>query len=329
MEDIDRAQEHGYPERLKSKVLQRQRECLQKLKQSGSSGARLPSTESISLTDPTRERPGDVVCDKMQELEIDRNQQLTNASSSLTMRVSSSKGRHLVASRDITHGELLIREEAYVSVIIPDQKQVSGKGKWDVSVTNCDLYCHHCLQWTLASLPCHQCSFARYCSPKCRDEAWRGYHYAECSLGSSLLTFGLFCHTALRTVLLAGPKQVSEVYLHAFDAKTEDQDSVRGTISNELYCSNYKSLFHLQAHSELHKQEWKFLCGLTSAALCKKLDFKTNLKAEASPEKGQSELYVMGSAILLHMLQLHCNAQAVTVLQQEYKGNYWEITVYV
>ncbi|XP_018413152.1 PREDICTED: SET and MYND domain-containing protein 4 [Nanorana parkeri] len=327
LEDIDRAQEHGYPERLKSKILQRQAECLQKLKQSGSSGIRLPSTESISLTDPTRELAEDVVCDKLQELKLDRNLQLTNASSSLTMQFSSPKGRHLVASQNIAHGELLIREEAYVSVIIPDRKPISSKATWDISITNCDLYCHHCLQRILASLPCNQCSFSRYCSPNCRDEAWKGYHYAECSLGSQLLTLGVFCHTALRAVLLAGLRHVSEVFHQALVVKTKAQDNLREAASNELYCSNYKSLFNLQAHPEHHKDEHKFLFGLTSAALCKKLCLsllKTNreassLNAEGTTEKEQSGMYIIGSAILLHMLQLHCNAQAVTVLQQAYE----------
>ncbi|CAI9555486.1 unnamed protein product, partial [Staurois parvus] len=211
-----------------------------------------------------------------------------------------SKGRHLVATQDIAHGELLIGEEAYVSVIIPDRKPSSIKATWDVSVTNCDLYCHHCLQRSLTSLPCHQCSFARYCSPNCRDVAWKGYHYVECSLGSCLLALGVFCHTALRTVLLAGLRQVFEVFHQALDVKTKAQDSVSGIIYNEQYCSNYKSLFTLQAHPELQNEEQKFLYGLTSAALCKKLCpdiLKTSmeassLNAETTTEKEQSDMHI-------------------------------------
>ncbi|XP_077336697.1 protein-lysine N-methyltransferase SMYD4 [Lithobates pipiens] len=325
LEDIDRAQEHGYPERLKSKILQRQAECLRKLKQSGFSSIHLPSTESINLTDPTREPAADALCDRLQELKLDRNPKLTNASSSLTMHFSDSKGRHLVASQDIACGELLIQEEAYVSVIIPDGKPIGGKSTWDISITNCDLYCHHCLQRGLTFLPCHQCSSARYCSPKCRDVAWKRYHYVECSLGSCLLALGVFCHTALRTVLLAGLRQVSEVFHQALNVKTKPQDIVSGTAYNEPFCSDYKSLFTLQAHPELQNEEQKFLCGLTSAALCKKLCLdilkagkeESSLNAE-TPEKEKSDMNVIGSAILFHMLQLHCNAQAVTVLQQEY-----------
>nr|DBA34217.1 TPA: hypothetical protein GDO54_001797 [Pyxicephalus adspersus] len=324
LEDIDRAQEHGYPERLKNKILQRQTECLQKLKQSG---IQLTSKESISLTDSTREIAANTVCDRLQDLKLDKNLQLANASSNLTMQFSSTKGRHLVASEDIAHGELLIQEEAYVSVIIPNRKPISSTTTWDVSITNCDLYCHHCLQRTLASIPCHQCSFARYCSPNCRDEAWKQYHFIECSLGSLLLVLGVFSHTALRAVLLAGIRQVSEVFHQTSGVKIKDQDNIMGTASNQLYCSNYKSLCSLQAHPEHHNGEQKFLCGLTSAALCKNicLDLlKTSREApipnpKEKTEKEQSDVYIIGSAILHHMLQLYCNAQAVTVLQQEYE----------
>ncbi|XP_068126177.1 SET and MYND domain-containing protein 4 [Hyperolius riggenbachi] len=325
LEDIARAQEHGYPERLKSKILQRQAECLQKLKQSGSSSTPFPRTEYTGLIHPTGEPTEDAVCDRLQELQLNRNPQLTNASTSLAIQFHSSKGRHLMASEDIRKGELLICEEAYVSVIIPDRKPMSSKATFDVSITDCDLYCHHCLQRSLASLPCKHCSFVRYCSARCLEEAWKSYHYAECSLGGLLLVFGVFCHTALRAVLLAGCKQVSEVFHQTADARAKAQSSAWGTAANELYCSNYKSLFNLQANTEHHTEEHKYLCGLTSAALCKKVCFDhlkpsreaSSPKEEMAAEDGQSQLHIIGSAVLLHMLQLHCNAQAVTILKQE------------
>ncbi|XP_069800694.1 SET and MYND domain-containing protein 4 [Dendropsophus ebraccatus] len=310
LEDIERAQENGYPERLQSKILQRQADCLQKLKQNDISSTKSHRTERKCVENH-----------KQQELK--GSPQLPNASSSVKLKVSTSKGRHLVACRDIGQGELLVSEEAYVSVLIPDRETVTKKDIWNVSITNCDLYCHHCLQTMMASLPCQHCSFARYCTSECMDQAWKCYHHVECSLGGRLLVLGVFCHTALRTVLLTGYQQVSTVLSHYTSEKyqpcAEDE--------KHPYPSDYKSLFSLLSHSEHQTGEHRFLCALTSAALCKQLNMSLLRSMGTPPPPGGSvslqdeshEMKIVGSAILHHMLQLQCNAQAITVMHEEYK----------
>ncbi|CAJ0956926.1 unnamed protein product [Ranitomeya imitator] len=76
--------------------------------------------------------------------------------------------------------------------------------------------------------------------------------------------------------------------------------------------------------SEHHSGEHKFLCALTSAALCKRLAIGLPRSTGASPPTDDpalldNEVQILGSAILLHMLQLHCNAQAVTAIHEEYE----------
>ncbi|XP_053313081.1 SET and MYND domain-containing protein 4 [Spea bombifrons] len=323
LEDIERAKEHGIPERIRNKIIHRQAECLERLRQSS----------STKCDQPNRGLCTDDLVDKLEELHLNSNSRLTNSSSSLTLQFSTSKGRHLVASQDIQQGETMIWEDAYVSVIIPDRDALNKNSKWDITITNCDLYCHHCLQRLVASLPCQHCSFAKYCSRKCLDNAWKNYHYAECSLGGVLLALGVFCQTALRAVLVAGIRQVSK---HIQDIKsagcgTQDQ-TVKGTTDGK-YCSNYEAVVHLLPHVEQHKEEVRLLCGFTAAALCKKLCVD---KLRESPElllygkpvttgvgaKNDSypELRVLGPAILRHIFQLQCNAQAVTVLHEEYEA---------
>ncbi|KAG8590182.1 hypothetical protein GDO81_006670 [Engystomops pustulosus] len=302
LEDIDRAQENGYPQRLLSKILQRQESCLQKLKQCDTSNTKSHKTE------------------RNQE-KVTENPLLPNASRSLKLKFSTSKGRHLVASEDIAQGELLICEEAYVTVIIPDRETFTKKSTWDLSVSLCDLYCHHCLQRAAAPIPCPHCSIAKYCTSQCMDQAWSYYHCIECSLGGLLLNFGVFCHTALRTILLTGFRQVSEVLSH------ETSDPVQAPI--HPYPGDYRSIFSLLSHSGHHKGEHLFLCALTSAALCKKLDIGRLSSMGTAPPTDESmslqdNVQILGSAVLLHLLQLHCNAQAVTVLHDEkYEGKYY------
>ncbi|XP_075445418.1 protein-lysine N-methyltransferase SMYD4 isoform X2 [Ascaphus truei] len=331
LEDIKRAEEHGYPERLRNKILQRQAECLQKLKQPRTPTANDARMEGIALLQSQPSK--DASSDKLQELKLDRNPQLTNASSSLSLQFSTSQGRHLVAAEDIGQGEVLVWEEAFASVIIPERKSWRAENKWDTRITNCDLYCHHCLERVVASLSCQHCSYAKYCSHKCMDKAWESYHHAECSLGGLLLALGVFCHTALRTVLVAGCGLVSDIVQESYstDAKVEAPSHCIKGAHDGKYCSSYRAVFHLLPHTEKHKDERKFLCGFTTAALCKMLciDMSGEAgKASSLSEKLPTEdantkqacalqLPFLGPAILRHMLQLYCNAQALSVLQYE------------
>uniref|UniRef100_A0A8C5MLP1 Protein-lysine N-methyltransferase SMYD4 n=1 Tax=Leptobrachium leishanense TaxID=445787 RepID=A0A8C5MLP1_9ANUR len=331
IEDIEHAQEHGLPERLKSKVLQRQSECLERLKISDPSGGVFPKAEGV---DPSKlHNTG-----KPEVLHLKSNTQLTNAACSLQLHTSSPKGRHLKAIEEIKQGEVLIQEDAFVSVLIPDRNTLSTKRNWDTGITNCELYCHHCLERVIASLPCPYCSFAKYCCQHCMDTAWRQYHCTECSLGEALLTVGVFCQTALRTVLVAGSNKVSELICRIRTSSVQDVTPSQQEVSasGAKYSSDYEAVVNLLPHVEHHKVEFRFLCGWTAAALCKKLCLnklgedvgalslseKHNMSEDERKCGCSSEPVVFGTAILRHMLQLHCNAQAVMVLQEEQEVPY-------
>ncbi|KAM8975834.1 protein-lysine N-methyltransferase SMYD4 [Pelodytes ibericus] len=327
LEDIERAEEHGIPDRLRNKIIQRQAECLQRLKQSVTSNADSPKTESVDPVEPQKENK----LDKLEQPKLNSNPQLTNASASLALKCSSSKGRYLVASQDIGQGDSLIWEDAFVSVIIPDRNSLNNKNGWDIGIQHCDLYCHYCLERVTASLPCQYCSFAKYCSHKCMGNAWRSYHHVECSLGGILLALGVFCQTALRAVLVAGIRQVSDLACEIRSTRTKAQELPTTAVPDGKYSSNYQAIVNLLPHTEHHKEELVFLCGLTAAALCKRLDVDKLQGVEGAlyvserpvvePRQDWSpEIKFLGPAVLRHMLQLHCNAQAVTILQEDYEG---------
>ncbi|XP_053562195.1 SET and MYND domain-containing protein 4 [Bombina bombina] len=332
LEDIERAKEHGYPERLKNKILHRQTECFQRLKQASVLTACKISTGVNGPVQPTSESNTSSLNHKLQELGLDRNPLVTNVCGSLRLEYSTSKGRHMVAAEDINQGEALILEEAFVSVIIPVRKHQKETAVLDTTTTQCDLYCHHCLGKMLASLPCKHCSYAKYCSQNCKDTAWSSYHNTECLLGGLLLALGVFCHTALRAVLVAGCDQVIH-QTTLVGANTELPMCKQGLVKK--YCSSYRAVVNLLPHTENHKGDMKFQCGFTAAALCKKLslyynsgkDMGTLTPFEKSLQKlistkdiGSADLQNLGQAIFRHMLQLHCNAQAIMVLQEEYEG---------
>ncbi|NXJ79504.1 SMYD4 protein, partial [Trogon melanurus] len=386
LEDIARAESHGYPDRLLPKVLLRKAECLlclgrlqdaadaldvveNKIAMDGIvtspahqtllkklSQLKIKIREKESCPEPAREARGDV----QRKSEVwEENDSISGASSSLSLNFDVERGRHLVATQDILPGQSLLKEEAFVSVLCPGEShllQDSSETVWDTRITNADLYCHRCLRQLLASVPCCGCSYAQYCSQNCADVAWEQYHGTECALGALLLTLGVFCHVALRTVLLAGFAEVRRLVewshdgdedLHNPEARCKHLSEtpgaraatrvIPGCNDDGQYQSSYQAVFNLLPHAEKHSPEHKFLCLLSVVAICKHLQ-EAGLEAavlnQESSEKCSKpktcektsgelspELMIVAEAMLRHVLQLQCNAQAITVMQESGSGD--------
>ncbi|NWQ64547.1 SMYD4 protein, partial [Neopipo cinnamomea] len=380
LEDIARAESHGYPDRLLPKVLLRKAECLLCLGRLQDAADALSVVENkihmdgllISPAHPTllkklsqlkfklheKERcpepAQEAHADMQGKSEIwEENDSISGASSSLSLNYDTERGRHLVASQDIIPGQSLLKEEAFVSVLWPGESLPlqDSETAWDTQVTNADLYCHRCLRQLLASVPCRGCSYAKYCSQHCADTAWEQYHRTECSLGALLLTLGIFCHVALRTVLLAGFAEVNRLVegSHSGDKDPHNPKAgckclseapeagagtrgIPGCNDSGRYHSSYQAVFHLLPHTEQHSPEHKFLCMLSVVAICKQLQeaglHAAILNQESSEQWPKSktsdqtsdelspELKTVAEAMLRHVLQLQCNAQAITVMQE-------------
>ncbi|XP_026986407.1 SET and MYND domain-containing protein 4 isoform X2 [Sagmatias obliquidens] len=385
LKDIVRAQTHGYPERLQPKLLLRKAECLVTLGRPHEASQTISDLESNFAAKPTLAASQFQVLQrtlcrlkvKVQEKENltetspaaltkafedmdlrEENEQISSTSSSVSLCTDPLKGRCLVATKDILPGELLVKEDAFVSVLNPGEMPPWHRGlesKWDTRATNGDLYCHRCLKHTLAPVPCDGCSYAKYCSQECLQQAWDLYHSIECSLGGLLLTLGVFCHIALRSTLLARFEEAGKVInklcgeitnrdtclpesknlaqILSYDLGGESKNKgktvetpIPGCDINGKYESNYNAVFSLLPHTGNHSPVHKFLCALSVSALCRQLEaarlqaFTTGLrssklKAAAAPVL-YPELNIWGVAMLRHMLQLQCNAQAITTIQQ-------------
>ncbi|KAJ8679264.1 hypothetical protein QAD02_015051 [Eretmocerus hayati] len=105
---------------------------------------------------------------------------------------SGKHGSHLIASKDIRPGEILLVEKS-LSIINPAQKFA---------------YCGHCSSFLWDLVPCDFCSSVCFCSEQCKTEAWQYYHDVECSImpHSSLLhvpTRGPYSQLGLRILIMA------------------------------------------------------------------------------------------------------------------------------
>ncbi|CAB0038840.1 unnamed protein product [Trichogramma brassicae] len=76
-------------------------------------------------------------------------------------------GRHLVATRDIKVGEMILVEDVACCVLAEEAVH-----------TNCS----HCGAQAWRGVACDHCVYALYCSEQCRAQAWSEYHEIECQI---------------------------------------------------------------------------------------------------------------------------------------------------
>ncbi|KAJ4929790.1 hypothetical protein JOQ06_018811 [Pogonophryne albipinna] len=148
-------------------------------------------------------------------------------------------------------------------------------------------------------------------------DAWEEHHQWECSLGADLMVMGMMSQLALRVTLKAGLKniQMAKEPIRNEHTESESRDSKPPDPCASHYGDTYRSVFHLQHHLNRHSPCVRFLSAITIATLYLKLS-----KVSPDEEGGigaawNSKLWLMGSVVLRHMLQLRCNAQAIITLQ--------------
>ncbi|KAI4889723.1 hypothetical protein NFI96_033077, partial [Prochilodus magdalenae] len=313
LQDIQRAIDEGYPEHLRHKLTDRRAQCLSRLKE-----------QEAASSEP----------------------QTPQASGLPRVHVTPGKGRHLLAAESVVAGEVVLRDEAFGLVLVP------GDGRHTAAGADCVLgtehtYCHHCLCQTSSCVPCGGCSYARYCGQRCAEEAWRLYHCLECPVGSELLALGVLAHLALRVALKAGLKEVQRASHSRLgtvsDVPEAASDGKPGSCGETSYllsdldveecsrCSDHSSCYHgrtylgvysLLPHVVSHAPSLRFLLAFTMAALFQRLrEAETSPEMWSCPEEGgdigdwREEQSILGTTALRHMMQLRCNAQAVTAVR--------------
>ena len=187
LQDIDKALRLTAMEGLKVKLLCRKAECLKAMGSGSFKGALTEAErclEKISREHAKRQEL-ERLLSKLKEMKIheaksagDKDER-SKVSEILSKKESSDfrkavdinwnkkYGRHLVAARDFQPGEIIFVEKIYVTFL-------NSKKNY----TNC---CY-CLKICWSGIPCERCSWAMFCSEKCRKKAWEEFHDIECSI---------------------------------------------------------------------------------------------------------------------------------------------------
>lgn len=246
-----------------------------------------------------------------------------------------------MAVERIAAGEVILNDRPYSCVLIPGMEEVRGKsegldaqrGMFGVE-HRC---CHRCLAETLCAVPCDGCSYSRYCSTSCQRDAWEEHHRWECPLGAELTVMGVMSQLALRVTLKAGFKNVQMAREPIRDEHTKSSESFpphtnQHAPSTAYVDDSYLSVFQLLHHLNRHSLALRFLTAVTVATLYLRLSATgpppapwalsgpSGTNGQSPDEEGGdadwgSELWLLGSAVLRHLLQLRCNAQAILRLQ--------------
>ncbi|XP_015235544.1 PREDICTED: SET and MYND domain-containing protein 4 isoform X1 [Cyprinodon variegatus] len=314
LDDINRALNNGYPPHLSYKLQDRRTLCLSRL-----------SVCEKTIKDPLSASANDDICSQ-DVLMSSNGAHRFGICPKVSVGCSEEKGCHLVALKKITAGEVILSDRPFSLVLIPGTEKVKGKKEREQGTQREMVLgtehrrCHRCLAETLCPVACEGCSLSQYCSAACQQEAWEEHHQWECPLGADLTVMGLMAQLALRITLKARIKNIQ---------------IARRTIRDEQKMKEkynpYLTVFHLLHHLEHQSAALRFLFAVTVATLYLKLSKAAPLPIpwklnEASSASGGStdagdtesspELWVVGSAVLRHMLQLRCNAQAVITLQE-------------
>eukprot|EP00794_Sanderia_malayensis_P007228 gene7228-8036_t len=226
----------------------------------------------------------------------DRNRVYPCAMSCFDIKYDSNAGRSAIAARDIEAGELILVEEPFASVIMPDKNLT---------------HCHHCLCRCIWLTPCLQCCNIGFCSEQCRNTAWQEYHNVECCflhhLHRSKIDFG---HLSLRMVIKTGFQQ-----LMCFTEKFKEQ-VCSGLNSNGVYDSfDYESVYSLVGHSEDRSLSDLFRRTVMAVFLLKFIEHEPFFMDKGSTTYTTEDKKVcIGSHILKQLQMLPCNAHEISEL---------------
>ncbi|XP_034935969.1 SET and MYND domain-containing protein 4-like [Chelonus insularis] len=260
------------------------------------------------------------------EVDGKRNKKLTSSSDAVAMVYSPLKGRHLVATKNIKAGSVLIVDEPFA--FSTDQQALS---------TNC-LHCHLSLRLDEQILiPCINCQTVAFCSTKCRKEAWNNYHKYECSIFDNFFEKSksdqrshlLLAYRA--TVAIAVDKQsaaLNEEFFKYQKKQSQENESLMFNINTDIYDPlDYKTVYSLETHCDKASVKINFLRSVKAVFLAKSLNYVVTENKDQQDDKkiiGEDEVCLLAVGMLRHMQAIDCNAYEIVENIRDEASKTWE-----
>ncbi|KAJ3645435.1 hypothetical protein Zmor_023093 [Zophobas morio] len=220
--DIERAFANNYPERLKPKLIERRKNAEKLL-------------ASSKPPQPYHE-------DTPEFAEFEKHPKIQCAKNCVEIKRNDEFGRHVVATRDITIGEILCVENPYAIILTDDPL----------------IHCAMCLELCYNTIPCDNCLFLLFCSEECKNKANSTFHKYECPILASLVDCGI--------------RDTELVALRVAISARGDYESLSSPNPNvdeeEVYCSNrYKEIHNLMPATDKQDVNDLFEQAVTAALM--------------------------------------------------------------
>ncbi|KAL2747079.1 SET and MYND domain-containing protein 4-like [Vespula maculifrons] len=142
------------------------------------------------------------------------NNGLKSCSDAVAFRFDNNRGRHLVATRDICAGSVLIVDQPFSSSMVKEALD-----------RNC-LHCYSSLKLeNNVRIPCRMCQTVSYCTETCRKESWEMYHKYECMILNLFFEEGFNQGKNKLSHLLLAYRTTLTAVLYPNDKKQNDMET--------------------------------------------------------------------------------------------------------
>lgn len=218
-----------------------------------------------------------------------RNEQFPVASSQISLSTSEQFGRGVFAEEDITPGQIVVLEEATVSLLCPEEQFRLN-------------HCHHCLKRIPALLiPCDACDVL-FCNDKCKKLSYHSKHQSVCQMFAKIkriTLFGIVEKLALRFVLKETEHGAA---IDELCAKLSDVTS---------HAEHYSSLAYQLETNEGTRDSVDMLARIFKATILCQILRTQNFFLECSSTELDATIFKFGS-LLVHFFQVvACNAHDI------------------
>ncbi|CAL4121638.1 unnamed protein product [Meganyctiphanes norvegica] len=236
------------------------------------------------------------------------NPVIPSFSDALKVQYSLVRGRYIVASRDISPGDVVAMEKGYVC--IPNITWANLRSR----CTLCLMRCHN-------PIPCPTCARVAFCSEKCREEGMKKFHSVECVMLPTLIDIGID-KNALQTYRLVIRETFRKLKSYVPILRKEEDEKPRhmhGFNQEGIYdTGDYRAIYHLESNIpsrtvlDLFHKSTKALL-ITNMLYQTKKFFVNESGKEFMPS--HEDLILTGSVVLNHLLNLPQNTFAITEFQ--------------